>query len=60
MPTVLQYFALFNPLTYAVDAVRGLIISGDATNLLPYIAAIILFDAIMFAVASISFRKIIE
>ncbi len=60
MPPVLQYFALFNPLTYAVDAVRGLIISGDVTNLLPDIAAIALFDAIMFAVASISFRKIIE
>jgi ABC-2 type transport system permease protein len=60
MPPVLQYFALFNPLTYAVDAVRGLIISGDVTNLLPDIAAIALFDAVMFAVASISFRKIIE
>ncbi len=60
MPTVLQYFALFNTLTDAVDAVRGLIISGTVTNLLPDIAAIILFDAIMFAVASMSFRKIIE
>ncbi len=60
MPTVLQYFAIFNPLTYAVDAVRGLIISGDVTNLLPDIAAIAIFDAIMFAAASISFRKIIE
>ncbi len=60
MLTVLQYFALFNPLTYAVDAVRGLIISGAVTNLLPDIAAIALFDAIMFAIASISFRKIIE
>jgi ABC-2 type transport system permease protein len=60
MPPVLQYFALFNPLTYAVDAVRGLIISGDVTNLLPDIVAIALFDVIMFAAASISFRKIIE
>lgn len=60
MPTVLQYFAIFNPLIYAVDAVRGLMISGDLTNL-PYdIAAIAIFDAIMFAAASISFRKIIE
>ncbi len=60
MPTVLQYFAIFNPLIYAVDAVRGLMISGDLTNL-PYdIAAIAIFDTIMFAAASISFRKIIE
>jgi ABC-2 type transport system permease protein len=60
MPTVLQYFAIFNPLTYAVDAIRGLLISGDLTNLLSDIAAIAIFDAIIFAAASISFRKIIE
>jgi ABC-2 type transport system permease protein len=60
MPTILQYFAFFNPLTYAVDAVRGLLISGDISNLLPDIAAIAIFDVIMFAVASISFSKIIE
>jgi ABC-2 type transport system permease protein len=60
MPTVLQYFAIFNPLIYAVDTVRGLMISGDLTNL-PYdIAAIAIFDAVMFTAASISFRKIIE
>jgi ABC-2 type transport system permease protein len=40
----LQYFAIFNPLTYAVDAVRGLIISGDLTNLLPDIVAVVIFD----------------
>jgi ABC-2 type transport system permease protein len=60
MPPILQYFAFFNPLTYAVDAVRGLMISGDISNLLPDIAAIAIFDVIMFAAASISFRKIIE
>lgn len=60
MPPILQYFAFFNPLTYAVDAVRGLMISGDISNLLPDIAAIAIFDVIMFAAASVSFRKIIE
>lgn len=60
MPSVLQYFALFNPLTYAVDAVRGLIISGDVSSLPLDIFAIALFDALMFAAAFISFRKIIE
>ena len=60
MPGVLQFFAIFNPLTYAVDAVRGLIITGDLTNLPTDIAAVMIFDAIMFAVASVSFRKIIE
>lgn len=60
MPAILQYFAVFNPLTYAVDAVRGLMISGDLTGLLPDFAAIIIFDVLMFAIASVSFRKIIE
>lgn len=60
MPPVLQYFAFFNPLTYAVDAVRGLIISGDVSSLPLDIVAIAVFDLLMFAVASISFRKIIE
>ena len=60
MPPILQNFAFFNPLTYAVDAVRGLMISGDISNLMTDIAAIAIFDVIMFAAASISFRKIIE
>jgi ABC-2 type transport system permease protein len=60
MPQALQYFAIINPLTYAVDAVRGLMISGDLNNILPDVAAIVIFDLVMFTVASISFRKIIE
>ncbi|MGD0952755.1 MAG: ABC transporter permease [Methanotrichaceae archaeon] len=60
MPPILQYFAIFNPLTYAIDAVRGLVITGDLTNLLPDVAAVAIFDIVMFTVASISFRKIIE
>jgi len=47
-------------LTYAVDAVRGLMIRGDISSLLTDIVAIVIFDEIMFAVASVSFRKIIE
>ncbi|MEM2364593.1 MAG: ABC transporter permease [Candidatus Bathyarchaeia archaeon] len=60
MPQPLQYFALINPMSYVVDAVRGLLISGDLSNLAIDLAAIALFDALMFTAASISFRKIIE
>lgn len=60
MPAALQYVAVFNPLTYAVDAMRGLMISGDVSNLAIDMAAIALFDVVVFAVASLSFRKIIE
>ena len=60
MPPALQYVALVNPLTYAVDAVRGLLISGDISNLALDVAAILVFDLVIFAVASASFKKIIE
>ncbi len=60
MPVLLQRFAVLNPLTYAVDAVRGLMISGDLSHLLRDTAAIVVFDALMFVAASASFRKIIE
>jgi ABC-2 type transport system permease protein len=60
MPRVLQTIAVLNPLTYAVDAVRGLAISGDLSYLLRDSTALIMFDVIMFIVASISFKKIIE
>jgi ABC-2 type transport system permease protein len=60
MPRAIQLFAMINPLTYAVDAVRGLMITGDISLLPLDIAVIALFDALAFAVASLSFRKIIE
>jgi ABC-2 type transport system permease protein len=60
MPPILQEFATFNPLTYAVDAVRGLLISGDVSHLLRDSGAILAFDLLMLVAASMSFRKIIE
>ena len=60
MPPILQYFALVNPMSYVVDAVRGLMISGDLSNLAIDLVAIALFDAIMFVAASLSFKRIIE
>jgi ABC-2 type transport system permease protein len=60
MPPILREFSTFNPLSYVVDAVRGLLITGDVSNLLLDLAAIAIFDAVMFIIASISFRRIIE
>jgi len=60
MPPILREFARFNPMSYVVDAVRGLVISGDFNNLPIDLVAIAIFDAIMFAVASVSFKRIIE
>ncbi|MEM3700127.1 MAG: ABC transporter permease [Candidatus Bathyarchaeia archaeon] len=60
MPPILREFSTFNPLSYVVDAVRGLLITGNVSNLLLDLAAIAIFDAVMFIIASISFRRIIE
>lgn len=60
MPPILQEFALVNPMSYVVSAVRSLMISGDLSSLPLDLASIAIFDAIMFVVASISFKKIIE
>jgi ABC-2 type transport system permease protein len=60
MPSALQLFAVLNPLTYAVDAIRGLMISGELSNLTVDVLAILVFDMVVFALASLSFRKILE
>lgn len=60
MPLALQYFANVNPMSYVVDAVRSLMISGDLSNLWLDILAITIFDVTVFLLASLSFKKIIE
>jgi ABC-2 type transport system permease protein len=60
MPPILREFSTFNPMSYVVDAVRGLLITGDLSSLPQDLAAIAIFDAIMFIIASMSFRRIIE
>jgi ABC-2 type transport system permease protein len=60
MPSILQKISLVNPMSYVVDAVRGLTISGNLSNLGLDLLVIALFDVAMFVIASISFRRIIE
>jgi len=60
MPEIMRWIAFFNPMSYVVDAVRSLMITGNLSSLLTDLAAIMLFDAVMFIVASINFRRIIE
>jgi ABC-2 type transport system permease protein len=60
MPPLIQQFSLLNPLSYIVDAVRGLMISGDLSNLAIDVLAIVIFDTVMFVLASMNFRKIVE
>ncbi|MCX6777071.1 MAG: ABC transporter permease [Candidatus Micrarchaeota archaeon] len=60
MPPLLQLFASINPMTYMVDATRGLLITGDTSQLALDIVAILIFDALLFLLASWSFKRIIE
>jgi ABC-2 type transport system permease protein len=60
MPPILREFSTVNPLSYVVDAVRRLLIIGDLSNLLIDLVAIAIFDVVLFILASISFKRIIE
>jgi ABC-2 type transport system permease protein len=60
MPPVIQVISAFNPVSYVVDALRGLMITGNLASLPIDLAALAIFDATMFVLASISFRRIIE
>ncbi|MGB9757618.1 MAG: ABC transporter permease [Candidatus Bipolaricaulaceae bacterium] len=60
MPRALQVFAQVNPMSYVVDAVRSLTITGNVSQLGLDLLAILAFDLVMFAIASVSFRRIIE
>lgn len=60
MPTWMQVLALFNPMTWAIDAVRPLILSGW-TEALPKIgmvvALMLIFDAICLYGSTRAFRR---
>lgn len=60
MPRALQVFAQVNPMSYVVDAVRSLTITGNLSQLGVDLLAILAFDLVMFAIASANFRRIIE
>jgi len=60
MPHAIRVLAAFNPMSYVIDAVRSLIITGNLASLPIDLGAIFLFFVLMLAVASASFKKIIE
>jgi ABC-2 type transport system permease protein len=60
MPPVLKSIAMYNPMSYIVDALRGLLITGSIPNIWLDLGVLILFDVIMFAIGTVSFKKIIQ
>jgi ABC-2 type transport system permease protein len=60
MPLTMQYISMFNPLSYQVDALRGLLISGDTSRIFVDIFAIAIFNLITTTLASLNFKRIVE
>ena len=59
MPGWLKTIAVINPLSYVVDAMRCLLITGDLSSLPLDILAIATATMVLIVLASLSFRKII-
>jgi ABC-2 type transport system permease protein len=60
MPTWLQGISVVNPLSYVVDAMRAMILTGDYANLPTDIVALGASTLIFIALASLLFKRIIE
>jgi ABC-2 type transport system permease protein len=60
MPGWLKTIATVNPLSYVVDAMRALLVTGDLTHLPLDMFVITLATAVFVALASLSFRRILS
>jgi ABC-2 type transport system permease protein len=60
MPGWLKVLATVNPLSYVVDAMRALLISGDLSHLPLDMFVITLSTAIFITLASFSFKRIVS
>ena len=59
MPAWLKSISAVNPLSYVVDALRSLLVTGDVSGLPRDLVAIATATAFMLGLAGISFRRII-
>jgi len=60
MPDWLKVLARVNPLSYVVDAMRALLVTGDFSNIIVDLFAITLATVVLVVLASLSFRRIIS
>jgi ABC-2 type transport system permease protein len=60
MPTWLQAISIINPLTYVVDAMRAMLLTGDYGKLPLDIFALLLSTLFFIGIAAIALRRIIE
>jgi ABC-2 type transport system permease protein len=60
MPIWLQYVSKFNPLSYVVDAMRAMLLTGNYSSLPLDIAVLIASTVAFIGLASIALKRIIE
>ncbi|MBI5001579.1 MAG: ABC transporter permease [Euryarchaeota archaeon] len=60
MPWYLQWMAKVNPLTYGVDLLRGLMLTGDLSNALLDVGVLLGFLAVMSLACTALFRRMME
>ena len=60
MPTWLQAIAVVNPLSYVVDAMRSMLLTGNYANLPIDIAALLISTFVLISIASLSLKRLVE
>ena len=60
MPVWLQYISRYNPLSYVVDAMRSMLLTGDYSGLPLDILALLISTAFFVACASLMLKRLIE
>jgi ABC-2 type transport system permease protein len=60
MPTWLKYVAYVNPLSYVVDALRSLLLTGDYSNLPLDMAALLLSTVAFASLASVVVKRLVQ
>lgn len=60
MPKWLQYISLGNPLTYVVDAMRAMLLTGNYSNLAIDLLALIISTSILIVTASLGLKRLVD
>jgi ABC-2 type transport system permease protein len=60
MPVWLQYVSRVNPVSYTVDAMRAMLLTGDYSNLGTDIAAIAISTVLFVSLASLAIKRMLE
>jgi ABC-2 type transport system permease protein len=60
MPWYLQWFARINPLTYGVDLLRGLMVTGDLSGAPLDLAVLIGYLVVLVLACSALFKRMME